>query len=798
MDVPRRRPGSLAALILATLAGETPDPALLEEPVSDGALREERKPREPDRAEMKLAIADLDEEIARIEAEIASIVEANRGILEAEHAESVARHERVTALVSEIEQVANTLEDPETGVRAELEALLQQHRTLRKEIEEAKELVNVMDRLVEWQALHSVVLKHLDTGDYAAAARSHLDLCEKLSLLVTLCEGAKVLTWVREDTEEAGTLLEARLEEQIAVILVFVPSGFEIRDSKAFDGVLEALDILGAASARHHLAPFTRGLSKSVLGPMVERKMQADVRSNGVFVRERIDADGFQIGDLYRSILDLTTYMHDTMFAKSATFFCSILGSSIWDGLAASIAKHWLEPRVPTSAVELASFGEVEEATGQFMARLISQSFVPEGDPQNALLTDFCRDVETRFVEGKRRSVLKQARTLIIGKHEDVRWDVKDPGELFLPVPSIVAETGAPEGARPQSTSPSPPNGFHLTQQDLHPSLLQPLFAPPPCTISSLAPALLDLVAALLAEAAASSSARCTRELVKLARGIPRLYRAIKAADREPVPVLAARTHNDCHYLASGLEALGSRWSGPMRRGPGKGYEVAEHATIVTSFADEAAELRRAGVRALNLSLCAQKDELAECLSSAGGWEMPDEDKAADSARAAKQAVHLLGRLGRVWKEVLPSGVFLRCLGLMVDEAAAAVIAAVEDVRDIGADESARMCKVIDDLHAGLIGVFSEALRGLVPASENESSEAGAETARRLAPNVDKLSLLARLLDSSFAKIMDMFREGRLRGFALPELTGLVRAVFADTALRQRNLEEILRGHPAQ
>ncbi len=55
---------------------------------------------------------------------------------------------------------------------------------------------------------------------------------------------------------------------------------------------------------------------------------------------------------------------------------------------------------------------------------------------------------------------------------------------------------------------------------------------------------------------------------------------------------------------------------------------------------------------------------------------------------------------------------------------------------------------------------------------------------------------LLQLLTWSFASIMDHFRMGALMDFEIDTLCKLIRALFSDTPLRERNLKEIRLGHP--
>lgn len=595
---------------------------------------------------------------------------------------------------------------------------------------------------------------------------------------------------LKEDTERGGSTLEARCEEGLAASLVFSSEGLEVRRSGGLDEIAKVLHLLGAATASHHLAPFTRGLLKNVILPVIDKKwtVEADEESEipTLTMAAPLDGSGSSIGELYVVLFDIFNFIHSVVFRDNQNFFCGIIGAAIWDELAPVVVEKWLEPLVPDQAGDLDAFASVQAETEDFMKTMEEQGFVESEERFGALMA-FCNDIEARFVERKRKTVLAKARTMILAPtHEDVKWKPPKEGKISLPLPSTVPKTS-------KGTDQPAPTGFQLSQQEVHPSLLAPLFPLPNCTLSALAPGLLDLVSSLLVEAATAPSNRCARDLVHLARGLPRLYRAVKS--KEEVPVLAARMHNDCHFLATGLEGLGVRWREAIRRGPA-GTEDAERAKVAVTFASEADELRRMGRHVLNLQLCTQKDELLACLSSAGGFEMAEESREQELARSVKQTIYMLDRLGRVWKYVLPANVYLLSIGLLVGAVCDSAITEIESLKDIGADESARMNRTLEAIRKGCFAVFADAIDGTVDSKEGTEEERTTFYAYYYAPSLKKLALLAKILDSSFAAIMELFRAGELRGFALGELTGLFRAIFADTQLRQRNLEEILRGHP--
>ena len=66
----------------------------------------------------------------------------------------------------------------------------------------------------------------------------------------------------------------------------------------------------------------------------------------------------------------------------------------------------------------------------------------------------------------------------------------------------------------------------------------------------------------------------------------------------------------------------------------------------------------------------------------------------------------------------------------------------------------------------------------------------------REVPTYFKFVFLSELLEASMADVLFLFDNGHLVDFAPAEIARLVRALFADSPLRARNLEHIARGHP--
>lgn len=200
-------------------------------------------------------------------------------------------------------------------------------------------------------------------------------------------------------------------------------------------------------------------------------------------------------------------------------------------------------------------------------------------------------------------------------------------------------------------------------------------------------------------------------------------------------------------------------------------------------------------------------------MDNADGFDMLEPKRCETVERAVKQIMHQLNLLAKLWKvsgafdkcfcrssfilitgrcfrkPILPEHMYFRAIGVLIDEVLISVIREVERLVDIAADESQRLNELLTRL---------QACRDLfVPESTSSTPKVDKEKLIRLyVPHYNKFVELTELLDMGFAMIMERFRSGRLREFESGELQRLVRALFADTPLRVKNLEEIGRGVP--
>ncbi|KAJ3179311.1 Centromere/kinetochore protein zw10 [Geranomyces variabilis] len=171
-----------------------------------------------------------------------------------------------------------------------------------------------------------------------------------------------------------------------------------------------------------------------------------------------------------------------------------------------------------------------------------------------------------------------------------------------------------------------------------------------------------------------------------------------------------------------------------------------------------------------------QREHLKEIVDEAEGLDVLDDGRAQVVERTLKQLSHQLLRLSRVWRPVFPPAMYRRTLTPLISHTLDLLSAQLTALVDIGSAESAT-------LHALLSHFANECVKPLLEGDKQQN------------PPYERFVLLVRLLNASFAELMDVFRAGGTKGLLSEvEVVGVVRALFADTPLRRANLEEIGRG----
>ncbi|RMY50604.1 hypothetical protein D0863_14832 [Hortaea werneckii] len=164
----------------------------------------------------------------------------------------------------------------------------------------------------------------------------------------------------------------------------------------------------------------------------------------------------------------------------------------------------------------------------------------------------------------------------------------------------------------------------------------------------------------------------------------------------------------------------------------------------------------------------------------------------AESESAIEQTVDRLRALHTQWKPVLSSAALLQSLGSLLATATAKIIADVEDLGDIGEENSHQLRRLMEKVTA-VKDLFATQVSS--PDGQPTTTTAGQDMTFIYCPNWLKFQYLAEILESSLADIKYLWHEGELSlEFEAEEVCELIEGLFADSDMRRRAMAEIRSG----
>ncbi|KEQ95618.1 hypothetical protein AUEXF2481DRAFT_4591 [Aureobasidium subglaciale EXF-2481] len=189
--------------------------------------------------------------------------------------------------------------------------------------------------------------------------------------------------------------------------------------------------------------------------------------------------------------------------------------------------------------------------------------------------------------------------------------------------------------------------------------------------------------------------------------------------------------------------------------------------------------------RAYSAEMESQRTIVRDMLDGAQGFSNCNAEPFASACDSAVSITE--GRLRDVhkqWAPILSRSALLQSSGSLLSTAISKMIMEIEEIQDIGEEESAKLRKLCDKI--------SE-VKDLFIQEHPEGGEASNMTGI-YCPNWFKFQYLGELLESSLADIKYLWTEGELRlEFDVDEVTDLIEALFADSDYRRKAIADIRR-----
>jgi len=205
----------------------------------------------------------------------------------------------------------------------------------------------------------------------------------------------------------------------------------------------------------------------------------------------------------------------------------------------------------------------------------------------------------------------------------------------------------------------------------------------------------LDLVTKGLDNASEAKS-MCQVRMFHTIRGIFSLWCAVTptyhSAILSSLPQTAALAHNSAFYLAHQLVTLGFQYKDKLPA-------VTASTGGIPTFVDLVPKLREVGADILLASMRRHRDTLKQILNTAGFAALATDKRLSSGAeQGVKQVVHTLTHLNKVWSGVLPSNVYLKCIGTLLNTVMDEIIQIISTMEDISADAAEQLVTMLRQL----------------------------------------------------------------------------------------------------
>ncbi|KAG0333746.1 Centromere/kinetochore protein zw10 [Podila horticola] len=746
----------------------------------------------------------LDTEIQSIKAQVYKKLLANFTEFTQSFENSLELKGKIDELLRQADEMTSQTIDPETGLRQKVMSALVNHHEVSYKVQENDSILEGLKHFSRVDDILSQYENCMDSGKILQAGHCIQQAAKVLAQPPNAgVESSNITKHLTEQCTRMSEAIDHMLDQLIAAAIHFdhteQDSTYSYQLSFSYDIKVPPLALPRAGSAStpgsirwHELvraltllelaSDKLRPLQKSILRHLLQPLIQFHKDSTLKIVSSSSNyalADGSSISlainlgqgrseqdTIFDDVRRVLEYIHQDIFLSECSspefnpqqvssdtkILTHVVGHHIAKEASAMILKYYLTDTIPLNINELNQFGSISAEVIRFEDDLIAMGFLTEADRE---LRDFVENIDVHYTNRKRDTLLKQGRAVIMSDDFKV-----------IPVLDLDRDDELEQERSSWSV------GDHDTELK-------------ESSISIKAKQLVDMILTTL-QGAAPLSADASPYLYQATRSLVDLYRVLMPVYHErtltDVPALTILFYNDCMYIARELEKMTDRLENGI---PGMDEVL---------YDDAIPPLKALAKKWLDIQVQKQREELMQSIDEASRFrDSSVESNFAACERAMKQIVYVFRHLGKAWKPTLSPMKFYRVLGQLLDDVAIRVIKEIEDLGDISEKESHKLAII-----CGLLFECEDQFDSAGPLVEEVKGDAynDEDPIHYFVPSWEKFQLMTDILELSFAEIMTRFRAGQLYMFKVQELSNFVCALFADTPLRQRNLEEIDQGHP--
>ncbi|KAG6974102.1 hypothetical protein JG688_00003229, partial [Phytophthora aleatoria] len=681
-------------------------------------------------------------------------------------------------------------ESGEMAPEAQLLLSLTQRERLKKQVQQSKTMLALIEQLTEMDRLLGDVDEAIGHQRFVAAAEGVAEVESLVYELVNVEKGEggnvddrKIIRVVKLQLLSKKNRLLNQLTRYFSCTAVWKDNALKVTagiSDNELDGANLSMkerrsDFWKACEVLDILTPKMKDIAKAIsqhlIKPMLQmprgtlKQMRNDSGVTLKIVAQNAkdvstDSEVAEVQRKCANVVSVLQFVHAELFAGNAELM-NLLGDFMWKipGNLEAQLMNLLQDKIPQDAAALEAYrGVLTAAITSLENTLVAIGF---SACSNSQLRGFVDQLNQLHSKKRRQVILSNGRDMMRRDYHD-SVKIKGASEKC----SLTASSGSGKKGKGigKGDSGSSSSAVSSSMDEVESSCFQV----PDYRVTVCAHEVVELVHQTLVEACTSgeSSAnllfQTARDLFFLFRTIvPTLYEDDIAND----PRTCMLYHNDCLYITYHMVVIGHLYK---LRLPAPLNQTATMVDMIPSFRD-------AGERALTSYTAAQVEEVLSGMKALPSLSALDSKYDTERVESfLKGALYKLNGVSSSWHEGLPLAVYNKVMSRMLEPLVKNFV-----------DGVLAQTKISENTGAHLHHLLSLLV-------ESETLFASPAQAAKFVPSIGRLSKLPTILMDPLTTVRDKFNSGSLDAFSSKELAVLVRSLFRESPEKKAFLQELL------
>jgi len=761
------------------------------------------------------------------------ILKENTEQFEKGYKDSIETYNSSISYLTKINHLLKDIHEDE-GIKSRIEVLIKEKEDIQNKITYSQKIGNLLSQILKIYNSIKSIEQAIYVNDFINATEKLIHLTEESKSISKEYKNIKIIKELKENVNRLNSLIKGIIEDIIAKIFIFDNTD-EVNCNLTVNKILTKYgkcendihlsDILYSIyklkTIKYHMTPFFKNFMNRFIQPIIQNsqyQLEMKVNDDQKIILKCTINNSYANSwcnkvkpeeTIYTVLLRLFKYVEDNIFDFPNNEipedkeiikheFLKEMGNYIEKDCVKLIINNYLEKSIPLYTSDLDSFDNITFETKNYEEYMKSKGLLSEN---NYELSQYCDEIDIHFTNQKHNLLMQKVQKLLSTTDYELE---------LIEETSFSQETKIFEN---DNTSQKASELYQMSNNkekitEFSFNFEQSFITFPRCCIDSRTKQLLDLVFNTLKEASNMTSP-CLYRLYYSIRDVFDYYRAV-------VPVLYADSiknniefcaifHNNCMYISHHLMLMSfqnrelfmriSEYEKQNKKHIENNREIKQHVTLL----DLIVQFRKLGEKFFNHQMCNYKKKILDTIRSTNTFEMNDPKRVDIVTNALTELKDLIQKLSMAWKPILPPYMYLDVMGKIYDLTLKELIRQIQRLSDITMDDSEKLNELLD--------IF----RDCDPIFDNTLPDKSLEDILKVyVPHYKKFDLIVDILMLKLAEIMSNFRQGfydgsvlevnsdgnlnpyyLMDGFYPDELIKLIRALFSDSSLRSKSIDEI-------